>query len=106
MSSLPVGQNNYPRPLLADHPRDFQPILKGVLDTSIRDVKRLPPRNAKYLRSLFSLSRAVFRSAARAHFSLCQIEDAGAATSLRHPQQRTPASLLNVVAVGRDSQNI
>src|ERR1700731_3016725 len=106
MASLPVRQNHHSRPLLADYARDFEPVLKGVLDTSIRDVKRLPPRHAEYLRSFFGLARTVFRSATRSHFSLGEIEDTGAASALCHLQQRAPAGLFNGVAVRCDGQNI
>ena len=106
MTSLPVGQNYHSRPLLADYARDFQPILKRVLNTSVGNVKRLPPRHAEYLRSFFSLSRAVFRGAARSHFSLGQIEYASPASALGHLQQCAAAGLFDIVAVGRDCQNI
>jgi hypothetical protein len=92
--------------LLADYARDFQPVLKGVLDSPVGNVQSLPPRDAEYLRSFFGLARAVFRSASRSHFSLSEIEDASAASALSHLQQRAPASLFDVVAVGRDCQNI
>ena len=52
------------------------------------------------------LARTICGTAARAHFALRQIEDAGAMASLRHLEQRAAAGLLHIVAVRGDGQNI
>jgi 5,10-methylenetetrahydrofolate reductase len=44
--------------------------------------------------------------AACAHLSLCEVQDSGAASLLRHLEQSAAAGLLNVVAMRGDSKNI
>ena len=106
MPSLPVRQNHHARPRLADHARYFQPVLPGVFDAAVGNIERPPPARAENSRRVRRLARAIFGGAARAHFALRQIENAGALAALGHLQQRAAAGLLHVVAVRGNGQNV
>src|SRR5579863_9628020 len=106
MPALPVGENHYPRTLLADQACDLQPVLPGVLDPAVGDVERVAVGDLQNLRSLGGFVSAVLRRAARPHFSLGEIENAGAKTALRHLEQRAATGLFDVVAMGGDGQDV
>src|SRR5258707_13041937 len=100
MPSLPVRKDHHTRSLLADHSRYFEPILPGVLDAAIGNIKRLPPGDLQNLCRGFGLAGAVFGAAASSHLSLREIKDSCAEAKLCHFEQGAAASLLHVVAVG------
>src|SRR5271169_3824397 len=106
VASLPIRKDHHSRPLLADYTRHFQPVLPRVLDPAVGDIESLPPGDAQYSRRLGRFLRAVFGGASRSHFSLREIEDAGALAPLRHFQQRAATGLFDVVAVGGEGENV
>jgi len=57
------------------------------------------PGNFQDARRLGRFAGAVFGGAARAHFTLREIENAGAVSALGHLEQSSAAGLFHVVAV-------
>ena len=99
MASLPVRQNYYARPSLADDARHLEAIVPGIFHAAIGNIESSAPADTENPCRVGSLSGAIFGGTARAHFPLRQIEDAGPLPALRHLQERTAASLLDVVSV-------
>src|SRR5580704_18414336 len=106
VASLPVRKDHHARALLPDNLRNFQPVLKSVLNPPIRNVEGLTPGDAQYLRGILRFPCALLRRASRSHLSLSKIENSGTPSALRHFQQRAAAGLFDVVAVRSDRQNI
>src|SRR6266852_4827184 len=106
MPSLPVGKNHDPRPLLAEDACNLQAVLPGVLNPGVGDIERRPPACFKNPGRSGGLARAVFGRATRTHFTLREIEDAGATSGLGHFQQGSAASLLHVVAMRGNGQDV
>src|SRR4029077_9606647 len=106
MTSFPVGKNHDSWPRLANHPRNFEPVLPRVLHAPVRDVKRMPPAGAQDLRRVGGFTRPVFRCTAGTHLPLGEVENPRALATLRHLQQRAPTGLLYVIAVRSNCQNI
>src|ERR1700730_1718826 len=106
MAALPVGKNHDAWPRLANHPRNFEPVLPGVLDVPVRDVKRMPPACAQDLRRVGCFTRSVFACTAGTHLSLGEVKNPRALATLRHLQQRATTRLLYVIAVRSNRQNI
>src|SRR5437588_8021085 len=106
MAALPIGKNHHSRLALAKYRGYLEPILPGVLDASVRNIEGAAPAYLENGGGGIGLASAISGAAARAHFALRQIEDAGAMASLRHLEQRAAAGLLHIVAVRGDGQNI
>lgn len=106
MTRLPVGKYHDPRPRFAKHARYLEPVFPSVLDAAIWDVECLPPRSLQDSGCVAGFPRTVFRGAARAHLALCQIQNAGAMPALRHLEQSTATSLLHIVAMRGNGQNV
>src|ERR1017187_8675706 len=106
MAPVPIRKNQHARAQLTNDARDLDPVAKGVLDATIRDVESPPPTDFQDARCLVCLPRPVVNAAARAHFALREVKDGGAASALGHLEQRTAAGLLNVVAMGGDGENV
>src|SRR3954471_19629941 len=106
MASLPVGKNNDARPRPADHARDFKTIFVGVLYPAVRDVERIAPGSLQDARCFLGFAPAVVGRSTRAHLAARKIKDGGAMPAFSHFEQRAAASLLDVVAVGGDSENV
>src|SRR5580698_10222768 len=90
----------------ADHARDFEPVLPSVFDTAVGKIVRSPPGDTENVCRVGSFARAIFGGAARSHFTLRQVKDAGALPALRHLRERAAAGLFYIVAVGGDGQNV
>src|ERR1017187_3145739 len=80
MARLPIRKNQHARAQLTNDARDLDPVAKGVLDATIRDVESPPPTDFQDARCLVGLTRPVVNAAARAHFALREVEDGGAAS--------------------------
>ena len=106
MARLPVGKDDDARAKLTQNAHDGDAILKRVCDCAVGQVERLAPAHSENARGFFGLAGAFGRGAAGSGFALCQIEDGGAQTARRHAQQRSPAGLFHVVAMGGDSQDV
>ena len=106
MARLPIGQDQYARTKLANHARDLQLVLVGVLDASVGNVEGLPPSGFEDAGCIIGFACAIVDGAARAHLALRQVEDGGAISAFGHLQERAAASLLNVVAVRSDGQDV
>src|ERR1035441_5592045 len=106
MARLPIRKNQHAWAELTNDARDLDPIAKGVLDAAIRDVESPPPTDFQDARCLVGLTRPVVNAAARAHFALGEVKDGGAASALRHLEQRAAAGLLDVVAMGADGEDV
>ena len=106
MPALPIRQNHDAGTRLADDARHFQPILPGVFDSTVWNIKRPAPPRAENSCRVRGLAGAIFSAAARAHFTLRQVENAGALPALRHLQQRSAAGLLHVVTVRCNRKNV
>src|SRR3954454_24516590 len=106
MAALPVGKNDHSRLLLADNLRHLKPVFPVVLDSAVRNVESIAPGNAKNSGGGGSLFRAFFRGAASAKFSTGKIQDSGTMAELRHLEQCSAASLLNVVTMSGNSWNV
>src|SRR5271166_1362115 len=106
MASLPVRQNHYARASLADHARNFQAIFPGIFDAAIGNIECAAPPYAKNRRCIRGFLRPILSCAAGTHFTLRQIEDAGALAALRGFQQRPAAGLLYVITVRGDGQDV
>src|SRR5439155_22651652 len=106
MASFPVGKYHYSRFLLADDAGNFQAIFPGVFDAGVGNIERLAPGNTQNFCRFFGFAGAVLDCAARAHLALGEIENAGAVAALRHLEQRAAASLLYVVAMRGDGEDV
>src|SRR5579862_3314870 len=106
MARLPVRQDEHARAQLAYDAGDLQPVLVGVFHPAIRNVERPPPADSQDSRGLAGFARAVFDAAACAHFALREVEDGGAIAAPGHLQQRAAASLLHIVAMRGDGQDV
>src|SRR5215831_7409283 len=106
VAALPVGKNHHARPLLANDAGDLDSVGVGILDTPVRNIERLAPRDLQNASSIGGFPGAAFRRAARAQFSLRQIKNAGARTFLSHFQERAAAGLLHIVAVRGNGENV
>ena len=106
MARLPVGQNDDARPEFAEDADYAQAILESVFDGAVGQGERPAPANAQNARGFFRLAGALFRRAASASLALGQIENRSAQTARRHAQQRSAATLLHVVAMRGDGQNV
>src|SRR5438552_7876882 len=106
VAALPVGKNHHPRPLLTDDARDFQPVLPGVFHASVGNSGGVAPGDLQNLGRGFGFGGALLGGAARSHFALRQIEDAGAMSGLRHLQQSAAACLLAIIAMRSDGQHV
>ncbi len=84
VASLPVGQDDHARALLADDAGDLQAVLPGVFHAAVGNVERLPPGDAQDARGFGGFVGALFGSAARPHLALGEVENAGAVLELRH----------------------
>ena len=84
MAALPKGKDHHSRSLLADDPRDLQPVLPGVLHASVGDIERVAPGDLQNLGRSLGFGGSLLGSAAGAHFPLGQVEDAGTVPGLRH----------------------
>src|SRR6266481_971740 len=99
MAALPVGKYQHPRTLLAKHADDLQAVLPGIFDAAVGNIEGVTPGNFQDARRLRRFARAVFGGAARPHFSLREVEDAGAVSALGHLEQSSGAGLFYIVAV-------
>ena len=106
MASLPVGKNHHAGTKQAEHASHGNAIFKRVLDGAIGHGERLPPANAQNACGFFGFAGALLRGAAGSGFALGQIEDRGTQAARRHAQQRAATSLLHVVAMCGDSQDV
>src|SRR5713226_1040226 len=102
MPRLPIGKDHSARLRLADYTCHLQPVLPSVFDSAIGDVECPAPSRLQDARCVSGLAGAVIGSAARSHFTLREIENAGAVSALRHLQQRAAAGLLYIIAMGGD----
>src|SRR5580658_921647 len=99
MTPLPIGKNQHARTLLANNANHLQAILPSVFNASVGNVESRAPRNFQNARGLGGLAGAVLHGAARSHFSLRQVENAGAISALRHFEESSGAGLFHVVTV-------
>src|SRR5450432_3749944 len=106
MSSFPIGEDHDARTLLADYACNFQPILPSVFDASVGDVESVTPAYLQNLCCVARLAGSTIGGAASPHFSLREVEDAGAMTPLRHFQHGAAAGLFYVVAMSGDGQDV
>ena len=104
--SLPVGQDDDARPRLPNHARDLQTVLPSILDAAVGKIQRPSPIDSQNLCRIIRFAGTIFRRAARAHFTLREVENARALPALRGFQQRAAAGLLDVVAVRGDGQHV
>src|SRR6266852_2669233 len=106
MPPSPIRENQYLRTLLPDPTRDLQPVLPGVLDAPVGNIECCAPRNFQNARSFGRLACPVFSRAAGAHFTFCQVQDAGAVSALGHLEQSAAAGLLDIVTMRGESENV
>src|ERR1035438_10394762 len=106
MTGLPIRKNQHAWAQLTNDTRDLDPVAKGVLDTPIRNIERSAPTDFEDTRCLVGLTRPVLNAAARAHLALREVEDGSAVSALRHLEQRAAASLLDVVAMRGNGQDV
>ena len=106
MASLPVGKNQHARPLLAEDADNLQAILPGIFDASVGNIEGVTPGDFQDARRIGGLASAVFGGAARSHFTLREVEDAGAVSSLGHFEQSSAAGLFYVVAMCGQGENV
>jgi hypothetical protein len=106
MATLPVGKNQHPRTLLAKHADDLQTILPGIFDAAVGNIERVTPGNFQDARRFRRFAGAVFGGAARPHFTLREIEDAGAVSALGHLEESAGAGLFYVIAVRGQGENV
>src|SRR5260370_31882305 len=106
MTPLPVGKNQHARTLLAEYEDDLQSMLTGIFDAAVGNVESFAPGNVQDARRLRGFSRPVFGGAARSHFTLGEIEDAGAVSALGHLEQSSAAGLFYVVAMRGQGENV
>src|SRR5215468_3263217 len=106
MPSLPIGKYDNPRSLLAQDTRNFQLIFPSVFDATVSNVEGGSPGSLQNAGGFGRLTLAIFCRATRAHLAPGQVKDARAITELRHLQQRASTSLLHVVAMGGDGENV
>src|SRR5208337_5596797 len=99
MAPLPERKNQHPRTLLAEYADDLQAILPGIFDAAVRNIESVAPGNFQNARCFGRFAGAVFSGAARPHFALREVEDAGAVSAFGHLEQSSAASLLHIVAV-------
>src|SRR5260370_28589455 len=106
MAALPVGKNQHTRTLFAKHAGDLQAILPGVFDATVGNIEGVTPGHFQDARRLRGFSRPVFGGAARSHFTLGEVEDAGAVSALGHLGGSSGAGLFYVVAVRGHGENV
>src|SRR5690349_22581222 len=106
MPPLPVRQNNHARLGLANHRSNFQPVLPCVLNAPVGNIECASPLHAENLRCIVRLTFAVVSRAARAHLPTREIENACFLPALCCLQQSSPTSLLYVIAVCGNCQNV
>src|SRR5712692_2987993 len=106
MASFPIGEDDGFGAELADSQRKAELVLASGLNVRIGDAQRLAVAYAEQLCSLGGFPGAGFRSAARAHLTRRQIQDAGLVAALRHLEERAAAGQLDVVRVGGDSEQV
>src|SRR5438270_9763513 len=106
MTSLPIRKNHDSRAHLADYPRNFQPVLPGVFNSSIRNIKGLAPSDAENSGGFGSFGSSLFGGASRAHLTTSKVENARAAAKCGHLQQSSTTGLLHIVAMRGNGQNI
>jgi hypothetical protein len=99
MPSFPVGENQHPRTLFAEYADDLQTIVPGIFDAAVGDIEGVTPGNFQNACRFGGFTGPVFGGAARAHFTLREVEDAGAVSALGHLEQSSAAGLFDVVAV-------
>src|SRR4030088_3214490 len=102
----PVGQHHDARPRLPNYSCDLQPVFPCVLNAPVGNVKGLAPTYAKNFGRVVGFTGAIVGGAARAHLAFGQVEDAGPVSELSHLEQSAATSLLNIIAMGGDSENI
>jgi hypothetical protein len=106
MAALPVGKNQHSRTLLAEHADDLQAILPGIFDAAVGKIEGVAPGNFQDARRLRRFKGAVFGAAARAHFTLREVEDAGAVSALGHLEKSSAAGLFDVVTVRGQGEKV
>ena len=84
MASFPIGKDNRVRAQFADDLGEAQLVLASGLDIGIRHAESVAPGDAQNLRGTGGFFCSGFWRAARSHFALGQIEDAGFVTKSRH----------------------
>ncbi len=106
VTALPVRENHDARTQAAKHSRDLEPVLIGVLNVAVGQIKRLAVGDVEDASCGSGLGCAVGGGAASAGFALSEVEDTGAPATGVHGEQRAAASLLDIVAMRSDGENI
>src|ERR1700674_1801250 len=106
MAALPVGKNQHPRTLLSKDADYLQTILPVVFDAAVGNIERVTPGNFQDARRFRRFARAVFGGAACPHFTLREVEDAGAVSALGHLEESAGAGLFYVIAVRGQGENV
>jgi hypothetical protein len=106
MTRFPVRKDYRVGAQIADHLREAHLVLAGGLHIGIRDSQISTPRNFQDFGGERRFFRAGFRSAARAHFSGSEIENAGLVSFFSHFDQGTATSEFDVVGVRGDGENV
>jgi hypothetical protein len=99
MPALPVGKNQHVRTLLAKHAGDFQFVVPGIFNAAIGNIERLTPGNFQDSRRVGCFVGTILGGTARSHFTLGEVEDSGAVSTLGHFEQSSGAGLFHVIAV-------
>src|SRR5208282_942273 len=106
MATLPIGKNEHSRTLFTKYASDLQTILPGIFDAAVGNIERVAPGHFQDARRLGRFAGAIFGGTACPHFTLREIEDAGAVSAFRHLEQSSGASLLYVVAMRGQGENV
>ena len=106
VATLPVRQDDDAGAQAAEGSCDLETVLVGVLDVAVRQVEGFAVGDVEDTGSGGSFGGTVGRSAPGAGFALREVEDAGPPAASIHGKQRASASLLNVIAVGGDGEDV
>jgi hypothetical protein len=106
VTSLPIRQDDDARTKAAENASDLQPVLPGVLDVAVCEVKSLAVRDAQNACSLCCFAGAIFSRAASSGLTLRQVKNAGAPAECLLNEQRSAAGLFNIVAMRGDSKYV
>src|SRR5262249_8785585 len=106
MAPLPVRKNYHPRSLLAQYTRDPEPVLPGIFHAAIGNLQGMAKAGLQNCCRIGGFPGAILGGAACSHLALGEIENSCAPAALRQLEQRSPARLFDVVAMGRNGQNV
>ena len=106
VSALPIGQKDHAWPQSPQNRGNFQAIGKRVLDCAVGQIECFAVCDPEHAGGCFGFPGALLRRASGPGFTLGQVKDCGLCAQRALHQQRAPASLFHVVAVGGDGENV